>query len=60
MLGKHCGGNFTYLPNGIKDYSQCLLPHQLNGFSSILSHWPDVVEKMIKKHKNEKNNAVNE
>jgi Zn-finger protein len=24
---KECGGNFTILKNGVKDCSECLLPH---------------------------------
>ena len=27
LLGDECGGNFEYLPNGIKNCSNCTLPH---------------------------------
>ena len=26
-LGSHCGGNFVYLDSGVKDCSNCLVPH---------------------------------
>ena len=28
MLGRKCGGNFTYLESGVKDCSECLVPHR--------------------------------
>ena len=27
LLGKDCGGNFTYTSTGLKDCSGCLVPH---------------------------------
>ena len=27
MLGEECGGNFHYTPHGIKDCSNCIIPH---------------------------------
>ena len=27
MMGEECGGNFKYTPHGIKDCSNCTLPH---------------------------------
>ncbi len=27
-LGDSCGGNFVYLNNGVKDCSQCTIPHR--------------------------------
>ena len=32
-----CGGNFIILDNGLKDCSQCLLPHDENGYDYIMS-----------------------
>ena len=37
LLGKECGGNYTYLENGTKDCSSCLIPHQENGYEYVLS-----------------------
>ncbi len=30
-----CGGNFTYLENGVKDCSNCLRPHRRESFGDI-------------------------
>ena len=35
-LGKDCGGNFTYTNEGIKDCSNCLVPHQKGNYDKIL------------------------
>lgn len=43
-LGSACGGNFTYLENGIKDCSACTIPHRPNGYQYVLEHWPQVSE----------------
>ncbi len=34
-FGKDCGGNFKILENGIKDCSECLIPHGKNGYEHI-------------------------
>ena len=36
LLGRECGGNFTYLENGIKDCSACRLPHSPGGYEYIV------------------------
>ena len=28
MLGSKCGGNFTFTKEGVKDCSQCTIPHR--------------------------------
>ncbi len=45
-LGKDCGGNFKYLPGGIKDCSDCLLPHSKQGYAYITRNYEKIVEKM--------------
>ena len=35
-LGDRCGGNFTYLDNGIKDCSSCLMPHRRENYDRIM------------------------
>lgn len=34
---KDCGGNFSYLENGIKDCSNCTLPHRRENYGLIMS-----------------------
>ena len=36
-LGKDCGGNYLYLDNGVKDCSDCDLPHNLRNYDYILN-----------------------
>ena len=33
---KNCGGNYTILDNGIKDCSNCLLPHFPESYDNII------------------------
>jgi len=49
MLGENCGGNFTYLSNGIKDCSACILPHiKGKGYEHLQKNMPEVIEKVQK------------
>ena len=48
-LGDRCGGNFTYLPNGIKDCSNCLRPHKRENYESIIKQMPMILELAQKK-----------
>ena len=43
-LGYKCGGNFKYLENGIKDCSQCLLPHRRNSYDYVIGKYPEIME----------------
>jgi Zn-finger protein len=43
MLGDNCGGNFKFI-HGIKDCSNCLIPHSKNGYDYIMSKWSQVSE----------------
>ena len=43
-LGEKCGGNFNYTENGIKNCSNCLIPHSENGYRYILSKLGEVSE----------------
>ena len=36
-LGDKCGGNFTYTDTGIKDCSNCLVPHKIENYDYIVS-----------------------
>ena len=43
-LGDECGGNFTYLDNGIKDCSKCLKPHRRENYDRIMEKMSLVIE----------------
>lgn len=45
MLGEECGGNFTYSEDGVKDCSECTLPHGKEGYDYIVSRCPEIIEK---------------
>lgn len=48
-LGDKCGGRFTYTAAGIKDCSNCTLPHGPEGYDHVLQHWPQVAALAKKK-----------
>ena len=42
-LKDKCGGDFEYMEgSGIKDCSNCLIPHRSEGFDYIMNKWPEV------------------
>ena len=43
-LKDQCGGNFKYLENGIKDCSECLIPHSDKGYEHIMAHIKEIME----------------
>lgn len=45
-LGSKCGGDFRYGDNGIKDCSDCLIPHSPDGFDYIIEHFQLIIENM--------------
>ena len=49
VLGDQCGGNFTYLENGIKDCSGCLRPHLRDSYDEVMKKMPQVLEKAKRK-----------
>ncbi len=44
VLGTECGGNFRIIENGIKDCSQCLLPHRRENYEYIVSKYDKICE----------------
>ena len=46
LLGGDCGGDFKYLPNGVKDCSPCSLPHERDNYGYITGRFQDIVRKM--------------
>ena len=48
-LGDKCGGNFTYTKEGIKDCSNCMIPHRRENYLRIMAKMDDVLELAKKK-----------
>ena len=48
-LGEGCGGNFVYTKEGIKDCSNCLIPHSEGGYLYVLSRYEKIAELAAKK-----------
>lgn len=53
-LGDKCGGNFTYIEDGIKDCSNCLIPHTENGYAYISARIREVSEMAKRNRSTEK------
>ena len=43
-LGDGCGGNFRYTEKGIKDCTNCLIPHSPGGYDYVLAKYPQIAE----------------
>lgn len=43
-LGDKCGGNFVYTAKGIKDCTNCTVPHSKNGYEYVTSKYPMIME----------------
>lgn len=43
-LGENCGGNYKILANGVKDCSDCLVPHKKKNYDYIGSRFKEIVE----------------
>ena len=41
-LGDGCGGNFRYTEKGIKDCTNCLIPHSPGGYDYVLAKYPQI------------------
>ncbi len=48
-LGDKCGGNFTFLENGVKDCSNCTIPHTKGGYEHISLKFGEVIKLAKKK-----------
>lgn len=45
MMEERCGGNFKYTPHGIKDCSDCLIPHIKEvGYAHVQKKMLEVIE----------------
>jgi len=47
-LGDRCGGNFQYTENGIKDCTNCMVPHGKGGYDYIMGKFGELME-LVKK-----------
>nr|WP_307760562.1 cysteine-rich small domain-containing protein [uncultured Peptostreptococcus sp.] len=43
-LGSKCGGNFSYTEKGIKDCSNCTLPHKKQNYDYIIKKFSEISE----------------
>ena len=43
-LGDKCGGNYKYLDNGIKDCSECMIPHRHDSYDHITARFSELAE----------------
>ena len=41
-LGDRCGGNFRYTEKGIKDCTQCLIPHDRKNYRKITGRFAEI------------------
>ena len=48
-LGECCGGNFSYLPNGVKDCSACVFPHLRENYGAVVERFGNLVEEVKQK-----------
>ncbi len=43
-LGRACGGNFRYTGSGIKDCTNCLIPHGRGSYATIAARFAEIAE----------------
>ena len=48
-LGEECGGSYAYTEKGIKDCSNCLIPHSAGGYHYVLCKFDRMAELAKKK-----------
>ena len=53
MLGRKCGGNFTYLESGVKDCSECLVPHRRENSGISADSFQKIAGEMAEREKKE-------
>ena len=44
VLGEKCGGNFRYTEKGVKDCTNCMIPHGEGGYEYVMEHIGQVTE----------------
>lgn len=53
-LGRKCGGNCVYTPEGYKDCSQCTFPHQPDNYRSVIMRYEEIMEVVRRMDQEEK------
>ena len=43
-LGRSCGGNFRYTESGVKDCTNCRVPHERENYRKIISRYGEIME----------------
>ena len=46
LAGKNCGGNFKYTKDGIKDCSDCPIPHLRENYGYIIDKFTEISNEM--------------
>lgn len=41
-LGDKCGGNYVFTEDGIKDCSNCMIPHRKDAYDRINGRWDEI------------------
>ena len=54
VLGKKCGGNFRYTESGIKDCTNCMIPHEKENYGRITARFSELCEKLRELEASEK------
>lgn len=53
-LGEDCGGNYSYTQRGIKDCTNCQIPHKEGGYEYVLGKFPQLAQLAKRKEAQEK------
>lgn len=59
MLGPDCGGNFEYLPSGIKSCLNCNRPHDPKRWNEMMGMMKVVVQRVQKEYTKDHNQGEN-
>ena len=43
-LGRKCGGNFRYSEKGVKDCTNCLVPHRRENYAYVTGRYQEIME----------------
>ena len=52
-LGRGCGGNFRYTEKGIKDCTNCCVPHRRENYEKITARYSEIMELVRKQDERE-------
>ena len=42
-LGRRCGGDFAYTPDGIKDCTGCTFPHRRENYGAVIARFGEIM-----------------